>query len=144
VPAFSFSNMLSQPDTLIASDSVNNIDLLVTEKGQVYLYLQHEKPATCYLNYPFLADMLKAIGRRRISLHVEPAPEIPGVTHEIPIIAFVCVANRVVLACIPTLKPGGDAEAIFKALPWLPMIVSNCEVLANRQLYERVMSVGRN
>jgi hypothetical protein len=137
--------MLNSTDTLIASDEVNNIDLFITADGRVYLFLDHEPPASCFLNCPLFAAMLRTIEkRRRVSLHVEPLPQIPGVAHEIPLMAFLSICDRVVLACVPTLHDSAEAEAIFDALPFLPMVVSNDEVLANRKVYDRVMSIGRN
>jgi hypothetical protein len=89
--------------------------------------------------------MLRVIEKRpRVSLHVEPLPQIPGVDREIPLMAFLSICDRVVLACVPTLRDSAEADAIFEALPFLPLVISNGEVLANRKVYDRVMSVGRN
>ncbi len=137
--------MLNSTDTIIASDEANHIDLCVTADDRAYLFLRHETPASCFLNCPLFAAMLRTIEkRRRLSLHVEPLPQIPGVNHEIPLMAFLSICDRVVLACVPTLRDSIEADAIFEALPFLPMVISNDSVLANGRIYNRVMSVGRN
>lgn len=137
--------MLNSNDTIIASDDANKIDLIITVDGRVYLFLRHETPASCFLNCPLFAEMLRVIEKRpRVSLHVEPLPQIPGVDREIPLMAFLSICDRVVLACVPTLRSSAEADAIFEALPFLPIVISNDEVLANRKVYDRVMSVGRN
>jgi hypothetical protein len=137
--------MINSTDQIIATDEVNGIDLVVTKDDRTYLYLRHEKPASCFLAYPFLAAMLRTITKKRsATLAVVPLPEIAGIAETLPFIAILSIRNRLVLACAPNLQNGSDAQAIFEAMPSLPMVVSSREVLANRHIYERVMSLGRN
>lgn len=130
--------------TLLATDDINQVALCVT-KGHVYLKFTRPKTWFFKLRYPFLAEMLATVRNpKKLTLHLEPFPQFPDVSEELPFAVFVSVCGRVVFGCLPTTPAHADLEAIFRALPHLPMLVTESQVVANRSVYERVMHLERN
>ncbi|MCX6952580.1 MAG: hypothetical protein NTV51_10520 [Verrucomicrobia bacterium] len=132
--------MLNPTDTLVATDPFHLVDLCYDEKKQVYLSYRRATPSHRYLKSDCLADLLQdVVDYSLISIRLDLHPEVPGLSRQPSLIIFVSGRERVVIAYVPMVVSHEEATALFNAFPKLPLIVTENEILANRDIHTRMM-----
>jgi hypothetical protein len=135
--------MLNISDTLLAIDHDKSVALYLSAEDRPFLLHRHTTPGRCFLPAPCLGYALRTLhqkGANDVTLHLELRPSIPGLSYNLPFMAFVGMRDRIVLGYLPGKLGEKEAELVFDTFPGLPVLISDAEefFVCNRT-YVRLM-----
>lgn len=128
--------------SIVARDSLSHVDLTLTMTGRASLIFNGPPCLIHPLNSPHAANYIHAMLRfGTLDLLVTPWPGIAGMRKGVlPLLARFYVNGRIAIAYVPTILSPGDCAALFAHDPLLPMILTGQDIVANRNVYNRVMA----